>query len=324
MKSDGGLVFACRLDGLGGGQFGSWDLVRSWTPEAGVLWVHLDLRADEARRWLQEESGLDSIAIAALLARETRPRSVVREDALLVNLRGVNLNSGDKPDDMIAVRVELEGDRVITTRRRRLKALKDICRALEAGHGPVDSGDFLIQLTDSLLQRMAASFEDLDARIDSLQERIPTDPGVALRTEIADIRNQVISMRRYLAPQRDAVARLQTERVSWLTPLHREQLRDLADRTMRRVEDLEEARDRASVAHEELTGRMAESMNRTMYLLALVASVFLPLGLITGLLGINVGGMPGEDDSAAFWIVCGLLVAFACLQCWWFKRRRWL
>ncbi len=324
MAERDGLVFACVLDGRGSGHFGGWELVRSWKPDDGTLWVHLDFRAEGARQWLETESGLDGIATAALLTRESRPRSHARDDTMLVNLRGVNLNPGASPDDMIGVRVELEGRRIITARRRRLKVLADVREALEAGHGPTDSGSFLIRMIDYLLKRMISSFEAIDERIDSVQERIPTDSGSALRTEIADIRNEVIAMRRYLAPQREAVARLQSEQVTWLTPVQREQLRDLADRTTRRVEDLEAARDRAGVAHEELTSRMAESMNKTMYILAIVAAVFLPLGLITGLLGVNVGGMPGTNSETGFWVVCALLVALAGLQYWWFKRMRWL
>ena len=41
-----------------------------------------------------------------------------------------------------------------------------------------------------------------------------------------------------------------------------------------------------------------------MYVLSVIAAVFLPLGFLTGLLGINVGGMPGADNAAAFWLVC--------------------
>ncbi len=78
------------------------------------------------------------------------------------------------------------------------------------------------------------------------------------------------------------------------------------------------------MAHEELSGRMAEQMNHTMYILAIVAAIFLPLGLLTGLLGINVGGMPGADDGAAFWLVCGFLVLVAIGLVWLFRRMKWL
>ena len=73
MTTEGGLIFACVLDGRGRGRFGGWELVRAWAPDDGVLWVHLDFRADDAQSWLVEESGLDAIASAALLARWRPP-----------------------------------------------------------------------------------------------------------------------------------------------------------------------------------------------------------------------------------------------------------
>jgi zinc transporter len=58
----------------------------------------------------------------------------------------------------------------------------------------------------------------------------------------------------------------------------------------------------------------AERMNKNTFLLSIIASVFLPLGLVTGLLGINVGGIPGAQDPWAFWEVCLLLALIAVIQ----------
>jgi zinc transporter len=101
-------------------------------------------------------------------------------------------------------------------------------------------------------------------------------------------------------------------------------LREIADRTTRYVEDLDSARDRAAVTQDELNSRLSERMNKTMYVLSIVAGIFLPLGLLTGLLGINVGGIPGTQSPFAFLIVCALLVLVAILQAVLFKRMRWL
>ena len=131
-------------------------------------------------------------------------------------------------------------------------------------------------------------------------------------------------MRRYIAPQREAMTRLQTEEVAWLTPLNRGRLREIADRITRYVEDLDSARERTSVTQEELAGHLAEQMNKTMYVLSLVAAVFLPLGLITGLLGINVGGMPGVENPLAFTVVCVSLSGFGVGLVLLFRRLRWL
>ena len=77
------------------------------------------------------------------------------------------------------------------------------------------------------------------------------------------------------------------------------------------------------MAQEELTQKLTEQTERRMYVLAIITSVFLPLGFLTGLLGINVGGMPGTDDPLAFWIVCLLAVIVSVVTLWVLRRMRW-
>jgi len=53
-----------------------------------------------------------------------------------------------------------------------------------------------------------------------------------------------------------------------------------------------------------------------------VAAIFLPLGLLTGLLGINVGGIPGAETGSAFWIVSGGLLLLMVVEFWILKKLR--
>jgi zinc transporter len=107
-----------------------------------------------------------------------------------------------------------------------------------------------------------------------------------------------------------------------LTDQDRTRLREVQDRLTRYVEELDSARDRAAVTQEELVGRISDQMNKNMYVLSLVAGIFLPLGLLTGLLGINVGGIPGEGESMAFAIVCVILLLMGVGVLFLFKRMR--
>ena len=68
---------------------------------------------------------------------------------------------------------------------------------------------------------------------------------------------------------------------------------------------------------------MTERMNQTMYIISVFTAIFLPLGLLTGLLGINVGGMPGVESPAAFWIVCGLLLVISAGLVLLLKMKHW-
>jgi zinc transporter len=301
-----------------------WPEISAWHPDQGTLWIHLDYTHPDAQRWLREDSGLGELSCEALLAEETRPRTVVYRDQLLAQLRGVNLNPGADADDMVSIRLWSDGKRVITTRRRKLLSVVDLRQALEAGEGPTTCGEFVTELADRLAVRMADAIDDIEDAVDTAEEQVLTAMSHQLRPLLASIRREAIMLRRYLAPQREALTRLHSERLSWLEELQRLQLREVADRTTRYVEDLDAARERAGVVQEELVSRLSEQMDRRMYVLSVVAALFLPLGFITGLLGVNVGGIPGSEDSHAFIAFSvGLLVLIA-VQLLILKWRRWI
>lgn len=323
MASSGGLICAYRLDGSGAGQNLDWQQVRSWTPEQGVLWVHLDRTAEESQSWLESEAGLDPIICDALLAEETRPRSLLMADGLLLILRGVNLNPGADPEDMVSLRLWVDPHRVITLRFRHLMAIEDLRSELQSGQGPQSPGEFLSMVAARLIDRMSPIIDSLDDELDGLEEALLESETNDTRTALATLRRRIIALRRYIAPQRDVMARLSTDRLSLLNDLNRARLREVADRVTRYVEDLDAARERATVTQEELASRMSAQMNRTMYVLSLVAAIFLPLGLLTGLLGINVGGIPGSENKVAFFIVCAVLLVIAGIQIWIFRKKHW-
>jgi len=324
MNENNGLIFAFALDGSGGGIQLGLDGVKKWHPEDGSLWVHMDYTGSAARDWLQHHSEIEPVIVEALTAEETRPRSLVHKGGMLVILRGVNLNPGKDPEDMVSIRFWIDSNRIVTLRHRRVMAVDDIRQAVEAGNGPVSSGEFLEELANRLVERMGGVISDVDDTVDALEDEVIVEQTYELRQKISNIRRAAISMRRYLAPQRDVMAHLHHEKVDWLNDTDRMRLREVADRTTRYVEDLDAIRDRATVTQEELNSRLAEQMNKTMYVLSIVAGIFLPLGLLTGLLGINVGGIPGTENHWAFAIFCGLLLIVAVMQIWLFKRKKWM
>ncbi len=323
MEGSGGLICAYVLDGKGGGRELSWTEIRSWHEDDGVLWVHLDRTQETAQTWLNGEGNLDPVIAEALLAEETRPRTVPFNNGLLVILRGVNLNPGADPEDMVSIRIWLEPNRIVSLRSRPLMAIRDMIAGVAAGAGPQDPGGFLVTITDKMMDRMSPVIAGLEDEADELEDQIVTAPSRELRVKLGALRRQAISLRRYLAPQRDVMTRLQVENVLWLTQPHKIRLREVGDQITRYVEDLDSSRERIAAMQEELAARLAEQLNKNMYVLAIVAAIFLPLGLLTGLLGINVAGIPGSQNPWAFAIVCVALVALAAILVYVFRRLRW-
>ena len=324
MSSDTkGFLHACLLDGNGGMASFNPDKLDDWDPTHGALWLHLDLTADWTTTWLAEKSGLDPLAIEALATVESRPRVTRLGKGLLLAFRGVNLNEGAMPDDMIGIRVWLDEHRVITSQRRQLRSVSDVVQALKLSEGPETSAGIITELARRLVTRMSDTVDNLEELIADLEDQTLHTTNRETRFALANLRRQIIALRRYLAPQREALASLVTLKLAWLTDEDRISLRETGDRLLRHLEDLDAIRERAAVTQEELQSRLAEQQNVRMYVLSIVAAIFLPLGFLTGLLGINVGGIPGAENSASFWIFVGFLTMIVAFQLVFFRKRKW-
>ncbi len=139
--------------------------------------------------------------IDALLAKGTRPRAMAVIDGLMVFLRGVNLNPGEDPIDMVSIRMFFEHQRINTVRRLPMMAVRDIRQALDAGTGPKVAGDFLVAIAARLTDRVGPKLTELFDELGRLEAEIDADTGRASRTRLAAIRRDTITLHRYLAPQ---------------------------------------------------------------------------------------------------------------------------
>ncbi len=324
MNADNGLVYAAILDGNGGATEIDWDGVRTWRADDGPLWVHLQRGVAESDRWLREESGIDQFTVQALMEDDPRPRTSVVGDGILAILRGVNLNPGSDPEDMVSIRVFTTDDRVISIRMRKLLSVDSMREDLNAGKGARTAPGVLWRLSEYLAARVEPVIEGIEDRLGVLEGAIGEQRSTDLRRDLHQIRREAIAIRRYMAPQREAMSRLALLETPLITGAQRGRIREVADRTMRYVEDLDTVRDRIAVLQDELTTQMSEQMNRTMYLLTVVATIMLPLGFLTGLLGINVGGIPGSDSPWAFAIFCAILAVLVGVEVLILRRLRWI
>ncbi|MBU1567929.1 MAG: zinc transporter ZntB [Proteobacteria bacterium] len=322
---DNGLIHAFILDGLGGGRPLSWDEVERWTAADGRLWVHLAYDEPKAAAWIEQKCDLDPVVSQSLLSEETRPRSLAVGKGLLMTLRGINHNPGEDHEDMVSVRIWAEEMRIISTRKRRLLTVAEIADNLTAGRGPATSGEFIEVLTELLTTNIESAIDGIEEQAALLEEQVVQfkDKGV-LRTQISAIRRKAILLRRYLAPQREALTRLQSETIFWIGDRDRKHLHETTNSLIRIIEDLDSIHERALVAQEELISLLSEQLNSRMYTLSLVTTIFLPLSFLTGLLGINVGGIPGADYPWAFSIVVIVVLVIVLGQLLYFRKQHWI
>lgn len=287
-------------------------------------WKHLDFSDPASDRWVRRESGVNPLVADALLDEDSRPRAFQADDGVLVILRGVNLNPGSEIEDMISVRIFLEKDRVISTSRRKLKSLEKIRTAMESGEGPESPGAFLVQLIDTLSDYISDALDEIELSLESAEDSVDDSSRHVRNSPFSVSRRQIARIRRYMAPQREAIDLLSRLQGDFMQDDDRIALREQANRITLILENLDLARERAMVDHEEFLAILAHKQNEKMLLLSIIAAIFLPLAFLTGLMGMNVGGLPGLEYGGAFWVLVILMTVLAGLILWAFKKRHWL
>ena len=287
----------------------------------GYVWYHYDLSSGDIGARLADR--VPETALSALTQAETRPRCDRLGDGIILNLRGVNLNPGADPDDMVSLRLWITSDKIVSARMRKIWAVDQMREAMVGGVGAPTVGGFVAELAEGLTNRIESVSLELEEEIDRLEEDIVLNQQIEAQTLVAP-RASLIKLRRFIGPQREALGRLAAADHQMLAEPDRIALRETANRAIRTVEALDAGRDRLAALQDHIEASQASALGRNSYVLSVVAAIFLPLGFLTGLFGINVGGMPLVENPFGFWIVSlasalmgvGLFVLF--------RKMKWL
>ena len=291
--------------------------------EAALVWLHCDGREAEVLTWLDAQSDIPEIARSALRASETRPRCDQIGSGAIINLRGLGRTPEDDPDALVSVRFWAEAGRVISLSYRTPVAVDSVVADFTSGLIR-DPGDLITAFATRITATLDPEVAQLGDHLDDIEASLTENAARALRRQVSRIRADAIAYRRFVAPQRSALDSLALSTCHWLDDHDRLHLREAADRFARMAEELEAVRERAAIVHDELTDLRGELMDARALLLSIVALIFLPLTFITGLLGMNVDGIPYAREPWAFWGVVGFCVALALVVLGWFVRARWV
>ncbi|HEX9946686.1 MAG TPA: zinc transporter ZntB [Allosphingosinicella sp.] len=289
----------------------------------GFIWLHIDNGSDEELSLLRGND-IPDVAANALVATETRPRCDRIEEGAIVNLRGPAAEELDDSDRLVSIRMWVRRGKVDSVTRRPLAATAAVTAQMETGT-ILDPGDLVAAFARAISKQLDPEVAQLGDTLDDYESELDDSRALyRLRSSIARIRSDSIAFRRFVAPNRDALLTLAHLDFLWLAEEDRLHIREAADRFARMTEELEAVRERSALLHEQLTDLRGEQMDARSLLISIVAFIFLPLTFITGLLGMNVKGIPYSEEPWAFWGVVALCVLIGVLVLGWFMWRHWL
>ncbi len=292
--------------------------------DGGFVWVHAESAGPVGATLKELMFDLPPPVQRALLAVETRPRCEPIGNGVFVNLRAPGAGDADEAagDPLVSIRLWAEKGLLLTVALRPSTVLPLIDADFRAGllHDP---GDALIAMATHTAEAIDPVVASIGDELDGLECAVGPATDFAERRRVTALRTRAISLRRFVNPQRFALERLAQLPLDWIDDGERALVRDAADRFARMTEELESVRERAAVIHDELTDLRAEKIDARSLQIAIAAMIFLPLTFITGLLGMNVDGIPFARAPWAFWGVTGLCMAIAAAVSLWFAIRGW-
>lgn len=328
MMAQGGLLAAFRLDGTG--------RLLAVPPERALqeamapgecLWLHWDKGHPATRHWLEQQSGLPEFECELLLARGTRPRLVEQHEQhlLLFSRTPARVTLPGEENELYSLRALLD-DRLLLTFAHAGVWAADMLEKLPLISGPVHGlPSLLILLLHDGVQQIDDMVEGFAEQVDAGEEALVQDSRSHTdQQQMMQLRRDTANLRRYLLPMRDLFAALQHVRLEGAGRGSKARLAELSNSLVRCLEELDLCRERLNLILDTERQRREERSGRIIYLLTLVTAFFLPLSFITGLLGINLGGIPGGAHPAGFWLACLALVMLGLVELLLLRLLRWL
>ena len=326
IPSNNWMIRAVLLDQKGSAKILKESQIHKWNPKDGTLWIHVNLSHPKAQQFLENDIHLDEWTKRALInPSQLKPCSLIHNNGLLLIIRTTNLTPRSKPDDMVFLSVFATEDRVISTRIHPAISFKEIMNAFNEQNGPKNTNELIEMILENTLNSIANSISDMEEYLDDIEEKIISHQiSLTLADELTELMRRLVIIHRFLTPQRDALEILPYHHMPWFNKKMEHLSKNNFHRMQRIIEDITLLKERCRINQEALNQHDVKQSQKNMYMLSVIATIFLPLSFLASLFGMNVGGIPFSEDPYGLVLTFCFIVSIGILLVYLFKRAHWL
>lgn len=280
------------------------------------VWLHFNLSHTQAVRWMERHAGLPDAFFEALKDGSHSTRIERDDDTLIAVLNDAHFDFAFEPFDIATLWISVAPQLVVTARAHPLRSVDALRTAVRDGQSPRSS----VALLEQLMRTQAGGLVDIvrgvTQRIDRIEDELLAGRLDHKRARLGVLRRLLVRLQRLLAPEPAALFRLLQNPPAWMGAEDAQELRDSTEEFSVVLRDMQGLQERIKLLQEEVAANVQEANSRSLFVLTVVTVLALPINIMTGLLGMNVGGVPLADSPHGFWIIVGVLVVFTAVAAW--------
>ena len=305
-----GYVFNPDEPGRDIGSTAACDVIASHDSSASgaFVWLHFNLANKASGRWLSQRLQLPE-AFYTILGNRGSTRVEVADDVIVAVINDVTLFGLDA-STVSSMALCLGRRMMVTARHTPLRSVSRLRESVVAGetfHSAIELFAHLLRDQADVLTQIV---REATTQVDHIEDALLTHDVAATRTQLGAFRRALVRLQRLLAPEPAALFRLLNRPPGWIATPDMTSLRQSAEDLAAAVADCMALVERVRLLQEEVVAIVNERTSQTLFVLTVVTVMALPLTIIPGLFGMNVGGVPFRDSGAGFWSIAVLLAAF--------------
>ena len=245
------------------------------------------------------------------------------KEKFLIFLRGINFNHGQDPEDMVSLRMYFDGKKLITVTNRRMESLHKVYLSLQESDSFLkSSSDVFIEIISQVLTRIEHYVDKMTQEIENIEDEFD-EHGCIEQFVLHDLKRKASKMWRHLLPQQETLRKLSVNHYAWEQKPFKHHALSFYDFMCIQIEEIKLIRERCEILDKQIEAKTTEKINKNIYVISIITVIFVPLSFVTGLFGINIGGMPGVDNTNAFMIFSLVTFAIVVIQVLILKFFKW-
>ncbi len=297
--------------------------LKSLRAKGKKVWVDMTDPKHEEMSLVKDIFSLHPITAEDILTHNARAKIEEFDTYLFVVLYGIYKHRNIRMKEIDFV---LGKGFLITSHQKEIEGFQKLRQAEKKLDGLFRSGmDFLMHaLIDSEVDNFIPVLELYDDVIDGIEDAIIESPDVRIMEKILDLRRRMNRIKKIIIPQQEKISFLARNKYELISPECQTYFRDVHDHFYTVTDMMEDYRDALSGSFDAYMSSVSNSTNEVMKVLSVIATIMLPLSVISGVYGMNFLFLPGAKDPFGFWAIIALMVLIIVLMLGFFNRKGWV